>query len=325
MPGVTLHFVLADRIVDAWRRTGDRAPFDVDDPELINAFHHGAIGPDLGYFPGGDRFLSELSHCVRTGELTRTLIRTARTPKQRAFAWGWLTHFVGDCAIHPLVGRAVGELQRGSRDVFVDGASDPLTHLRIELGLDCWYAARHRRARSVRLRPAFDADGIVWLQRAYALTYGVTIPRARFLASHRATGRRAGQSLSTLWLIGGLTCDRGWPLALPGVRWALGAAYRSSAFRGLGLAYLNPVDPSDWLLAEVADAVVAHRGRFLALYRNGVDDLADVNLDTGRPLGVEPEHPVSRAAVVRLRAVREQGAVPERPGAVRPDPPTSER
>jgi len=307
MPGVTLHFVLADGVVDQWRRTKDPPPFDIDDPDHLNAFHHGAIGPDLGYFPGGDRFLSELSHTVRTGVLARTLVRTARTPRERAFAWGWLTHWLADRAIHPLVGRGVGEVLHGAPDVFVDGASDPLTHLRVELGLDCWYAARHRRARSIRLRPVFDETSIVYLQRAYALTYGVTIGVDAFLDSHRATGRRAAQSLSTLWIIGGLMRDRGWPLTLPGVRWALKRAYRSSALRGIALAYLNPVDPADWLLDEVAGRVAEHRERFLTLYRVGVDDLPDSNLDTGRLLDVEPTHPVTERSLRRLAELRRVG------------------
>ncbi|MFO8175183.1 MAG: hypothetical protein R6T96_12930, partial [Longimicrobiales bacterium] len=66
MPSVTLHLVLADRVLDQWQASPSTAPFDPFDTDLQNAFHQGAVGPDLGYFPGGHRFLSDLSHLVRT-------------------------------------------------------------------------------------------------------------------------------------------------------------------------------------------------------------------------------------------------------------------
>ena len=77
MPSVTLHLVLADRILERWLDVPQEAPFDPTNPTYVNAFHQGAIGPDLGYFPGGHKLLSELSHMVRSGDLTRSLARRA--------------------------------------------------------------------------------------------------------------------------------------------------------------------------------------------------------------------------------------------------------
>jgi hypothetical protein len=299
---------LAQRAVAHWKVSSSPAPFDLDDPDHLNAFHHGAVGPDLGYFPGGARVLSELSHCVRTGRLTRTLIRSARTPIERAYAWGWLTHVIGDRDIHPLIGRAVGEIVEGSRDVFVDGSSDPLTHLRVELGLDCWFAARRAGARSVRLRPSFDETSIAFLERAYAATYGVAIPRETFLASHRSAGRRAGQSLSTLWIVGGLMDQARGTVALCGLRRLLRAAYRSSALRGYSLAYVNPVSPSPWLLDAVGEAIPRHTRDFLAHWKDGAERVEDWNLDTGRRLAEEDDHPGTLRALESLgRLLRDAG------------------
>lgn len=314
MPGVALHFVLAEQALGRLRSSRGDPPFDVGEPTLENAFFHGAIGPDLGYFPGGDRFLSDLSHCVRTGVLTRTLVDTARTPMERAFAWGWLTHFLADREIHPLVGRAVGEQTYGSHDRFVDGASDPVLHLRVEVGLDCWYAARHKAARARRLTPSFDDSSVVFLQRVYAETYGVTIPRETFLRSHRHASRRATQSVSTLWAVGALTSDAAWRVTIPWLRRVLEAGHAASALRGLALGYLTPVDPSEWLLEKVSDAVSRHARLFDELLHGGLDDLADVNLDTGRPIASGAEHPGALAAhreLARLSAAR--------PGDVDPD------
>src|SRR5688500_15063891 len=138
MPGITLHFLLANRVLDRWRSAGpgsaggkspdERAPFDPHCPRDCNAFLHGALGPDFGYMPGGHRLLSELAHRVRTGELAGRLIRSARTSLERAFAWGWLTHVLADRQIHPLIGRGVGELVHGCRRTFVAGSDDLDSH-----------------------------------------------------------------------------------------------------------------------------------------------------------------------------------------------------
>lgn len=302
MPGVTLHFILARASLDDWRAGASPAPFDLADPRLVEAFQHGAIGPDLGYFPGGERLLSELSHYVRTGELTRTLVESARTPVETAFAWGWLTHVLGDCALHPLIGRAVGHETRGSYEVFVDGATDPLTHLRVEVGLDAWYAARAPQEEAVRLGPLFDRHSVRFLERAYARTYGVEIPLDTFLRSHVAVGRRAAQSLATLWLIGSLMGDPARSDPLPGIRHVLRTAYRRSRWRGIALAYLNPLLPTPWLLERVDAAIERYRACFAELCRVGLDGLEDANLDTGRPIAAEVEagHRPTRNALEAL-------------------------
>jgi len=305
MPGVALHFVLAERTLKHLRCSRGDPPFDVGDPTLEDAFFQGAIGPDLGYFPGGDRFLSELSHGVRTAVLVRTLVEIARTPLERAFAWGWLTHFLGDREIHPLVGRAVGQLRSGSDEHFVDGASDPVRHLRVEVGLDCWYAARHGTVRARRLEPSFDEVSIVFLQCAYAETYGVTIPASAFLRSHRQAARRATQSLATLWIVGALTRDGAWPLTIPWLRRMLETGHAVSPLRGLALAYLTPVDPPDWLLKSVSQAVSEHVDLFDELHREGLDELQNVHLDTGRPLADEPGHPGTAVTMGRLSSLVE--------------------
>jgi hypothetical protein len=305
MPGVTLHLVLADRALDAWRRER-AAPFDLDDPDVTNAFHHGAVGPDLGYFPGGDRSLSDLAHCLRTGALARTLVRSARTCRERAFAWGWVTHVLADQAIHPWIGRGVGELVHGDRDRFVDGSSDLLSHLRVEMGVDAWYYARHPSVRRRRLRPVFPGPEIDFLVAAYASTYGVAFHPRTFRRSHLAAGRRAGQALATLRLVHALMGDRHGASILPRVGRGLRALYRFGALRNATLAYLTPVLPSPWLLEGVAREMERHTRRFVESVEAEADDLLDWNLDTGQPLSTQRHHPgTERArAAVAARAGR---------------------
>jgi hypothetical protein len=298
MPGITLHFVLANRVLQRWGASAEGPPFDPDDPKARNAFYHGAIGPDFGYLPGGHRPLSELAHGVRTGALTGRLIRSARTATERAFAWGWLTHVLGDRLIHPIIGRGVGELVHGCRETFVAGAADPDSHLRVEVGVDCLYAARHADARSVRLRPAFDEVSVAFLAHAYEHTYGVTPPQRTMLASHRCAGRRAGQALSSLGLLEGLLrLDSGSRL-LARIRWTLKAAGRANLLSGTSLAYLSPVRPSDWLVRAIDDAIQAHTESFMTLYRQGGTDIGDYDLDTGALLS--PTGPPRAALIARM-------------------------
>jgi len=284
MPGLTLHFMLAQRVLERWRRTREGAPFDLYAPADVNAFLHGAVGPDFGYLPGGCRVLSELAHQVRTGQLTERLIRTARTPRERAFAWGWLTHVLADRQIHPWIGRGVGELTVGCRDTFVAGADDPQSHLRVEIGVDCWYAERHASARSVRLSPAFDEVSVNFLANAYAATYGFVPRHGALLASHRCVGRRVAQALSSIHLVAALTDRAAGSRKLPGLGWALDVVRRAGLLSEISVAYLSPVRPGAWLLDAIEGVVPEHTELFMTLYRNGGTDIGDYDLDTGRRL-----------------------------------------
>src|SRR5262245_36459925 len=100
MPGIIVHTLLGTQILDRWRADPTNTPFRPDDDSLRATFLSGSMGPDMGMFPGGDPLFSDLAHYVRSGELTRTLVREARTDPQRAFAWGWATHVLADSLIH---------------------------------------------------------------------------------------------------------------------------------------------------------------------------------------------------------------------------------
>jgi hypothetical protein len=300
LPNVTLHLVLADRALDEWRRRPLHAPFPLDDPLAVQAFHQGAFGPDLGYFPGGHRFLSDLAHCVRSGDLARTLLSLARTSCERAFAWGWVTHVLGDQAIHPWVGRGVGELATGRRDVFISGERDQAGHVRVETGLDAWYAARYPIHRLLQPAPVFDGGTIRFLTSAYEETYRIRFDPTQILASHLAVTRLAGQALRTM---GALGTALGWESrGVPGVGWARGGMdcvrrglQGATGRESLLLALLTPVAPSPWLL-EGVEAVVEGFGIRMGRHAEaGGDQLENRNLDTGACDGDEVHHAATRA------------------------------
>ena len=308
MPGVALHLEVATSALDALMGSTRDLPFDPTSDVHLNAYYHGAIGPDLGYFPGCYRTLSDLSHCVRTGLLTKTILRLAQTPEQKAFAWGWLTHVLADRHVHPLIGRGVGEIVEGCRHTFVDGSSHPLEHLQIEMGVDAWFAVRSETIRDVRLAPAFDDRTIGFLARAYAATYGVAIPTSRFLASHRHAGLRASQGLASIGWIGALMEEDEASVLLWSVRWLLKRAYSAAPLRGVSLAYLNPVRPSAWLLDEVRETIAGLPDTIICEWISGAASLEDRNLDTGRHTLAESEHPGTIRALQALsRLMNEHG------------------
>ena len=160
MPSVTVHLRLAEDVLDHGRAHPAGAPFDPFDGEAANAFRLGAMGPDMGYLPGGLNILSDLAHTLWPADLARNLIAEGESPRQRAFSWGWVSHVLADILVHPLVGCAVGELVHGSPAVFVDGAADQVSHVRVEVGLDAVYAHRHPELRHLDLWPAFDGSTI---------------------------------------------------------------------------------------------------------------------------------------------------------------------
>lgn len=302
--------MLADRVLERWNEDPASAPFTLSDPSSLNAFRQGAFGPDLGYFPGGHRFLSDLAHCVRSADLARSLLQLARTSRERAFAWGWVTHVIGDQAIHPWVGRGVGELVTGRRDVFISGDRDQVSHVRVETGLDAWYAARNPEYRGFDPSPVFDGDTIRFLAAAYRRTYGLRFDTAQLLGSHLAVTRMAGQALRTVSVLGNALEWESGDISV--VRWArCGMDRARSVIRGamgresLLMALLTPVAPSPWLLEAVEAVVEGFGHRVQRHVRSGGAHLENRNLDTGEWDG-EGEH---LGTVATLDVLRTRGGL----------------
>ena len=62
----------------------------------------GSIIQDLGYYPFGSRFYSDLTHYVRSGDFIANMIRDAQDVDEYAFALGALAHYAADNAGHPI-------------------------------------------------------------------------------------------------------------------------------------------------------------------------------------------------------------------------------
>src|SRR5579864_643160 len=68
---------------------------DATDEQLREAHAYaygGAIIQDMGYYPFGSRFFSDLLHYTRSGDFIATLIRDSQDLNEYAFALGALAH-----------------------------------------------------------------------------------------------------------------------------------------------------------------------------------------------------------------------------------------
>ena len=80
-----------------------------DELTQAHAFAYGGcIIQDLGYYPFGSKFFSDLTHYVRSGDFILNLIRDSQDLNEYAFALGALSHYAADNNGHPIaVNRAV--------------------------------------------------------------------------------------------------------------------------------------------------------------------------------------------------------------------------
>jgi hypothetical protein len=83
-----------------------RARFPEASPEQIlearGYAYGGCVMQDLGYYPFGSHFFSNLLHSVRSGDFIQALIADADDVNEYAFALGALGHYSADTEGHPL-------------------------------------------------------------------------------------------------------------------------------------------------------------------------------------------------------------------------------
>jgi hypothetical protein len=156
----------------------------------------GCIIQDLGYYPFGSKFFSNLTHYVRSGDFILNLIRESQDLNEYAFALGALSHYAADNNGHSLaVNRAVPlfypELGRKFGKL-VTYADDPLAHTKTEFAFDVFQAAKGRYASAAYKDFIGFQVAKPLLERAFLDTYGMTagksIPGCR--SHHRIVSPR---------------------------------------------------------------------------------------------------------------------------------------
>src|SRR5882724_4858686 len=139
----------------------------------------GAIIQDMGYYPHGSHFFSDLTHYVRSGDFILALLRDSNDLNEYAFALGALAHYAADNDGHRIgTNRAVPILYPKLRKKFGDSVTyedDPLAHVKTEFSFDVLEVAKERYAPdSYRDFIGFEVAQPL-LNRVFQETYGLEL------------------------------------------------------------------------------------------------------------------------------------------------------
>lgn len=141
----------------------------------------GAIIQDMGYYPHGSHFFSDLTHYVRSGDFIEAMLRDARDLNEYAFALGALSHYAADCdghriGVNPSVPILYPKLEAkyGSPITY---EQDPLAHIKTEFGFDVTEVAKNHYAPDAY--HDFIGFGVSErvLEQAFEETYGVPLKK----------------------------------------------------------------------------------------------------------------------------------------------------
>ena len=137
----------------------------------------GSVIHDLGYYPFGSKFFSNLLHYVRAGDFVEAMIRNASDVNELAFALGALSHYASDNMGHPVAtNRAVPMIYPKMLQEFgpqVTYEDNPKRHILVEFSFDVVHVAAGVYApeafhRFIGFKVAKDV-----LERAFVETYGL--------------------------------------------------------------------------------------------------------------------------------------------------------
>jgi len=152
-------------------------------PEELKEAHGyaygGAIIQDMGYYPHGNKFFSDLTHYVRSGDFILALLRDSKDLDGYAFALGALSHYAADNEGHRIaVNRSVPilypKMERKYGPV-VTYEENPLDHVKTEFGFDILEVAQGRYASTAYHDFIGFGVALPLLEQAFQETYGLDL------------------------------------------------------------------------------------------------------------------------------------------------------
>jgi hypothetical protein len=139
----------------------------------------GCIIQDLGYYPFGSKFFSDLTHYVRTGDFILNLIRDSQDLNEYAFALGALSHYAADNNGHPIAVNPAVPLFYPKLGLkfgrLVTYSDDPHSHVKTEFAFDVFQAAKGRYASAAYKSFIGFEVAKPLLERAFENTYGIKL------------------------------------------------------------------------------------------------------------------------------------------------------
>lgn len=141
----------------------------------------GSIVQDMGYFPFGSVFFTNLTHYVRSGDFVLNLVKASETLDEYAFALGTMAHFNADIYGHPIgTNKAVPLVYPKVREEHGDTVTyeeDPVAHIKTEFGFDVLQVARGNFAPEAYMNfIGFKVSEEV-LRKAFVETYGLELDK----------------------------------------------------------------------------------------------------------------------------------------------------
>ena len=292
-------------------------------PEQLREAHAyaygGAIIQDMGYYPYGSHFFSDLTHYVRTGDFIEAMLRDSQDIDEYAFALGALSHYFADIEGHsiavnrvvPILYPKLGE-KFGSNVTYED---NPVAHVKSEFGFDVLEVAKGRYA------PDAYRDFIGFnvaqplLDRAFQETYGLQLGavldnEGKALGSYRHdVSKLIPKATRVAWQVKKHEIQRDVPgitrkkflynLSRASYEKHWGNEYAKPDFEEKFLAFLfklipkigplkiltfrTPTPQTEQLFEASFNAVLQRYRAALTQLADGSVDLPDENLDVGKP------------------------------------------
>ena len=151
-----------------------------DDLQHAHAYAYaGCIVQDMGYYPFGSHFFSDLVHYVRSGDFVVNLLQDAENVDEYAFALGALAHYAADTqghsiAVNPSVAMEYPKLERRFGKI-VTYADKPSAHMQVEFAFDVLQVAHGAYApQSYHDFIGFEVARPL-LERAFRQTYSLEL------------------------------------------------------------------------------------------------------------------------------------------------------
>ena len=138
----------------------------------------GCVIQDIGYYPFGDAFFSDLTHYVRSGDFVVNLFRNAGNANELAFAVGALSHYIGDSIGHSTATNLAVPVEFPKLAALyghsVNYAEGEHQHVQTEFAFDINEIAHHRFAPVHYLRHVGLQVPTKQVSLAFYQTYGLT-------------------------------------------------------------------------------------------------------------------------------------------------------
>ena len=279
----------------------------------------GSIIQDMGYYPFGSHFFTDLTHYVRSGDFVSAMLRNASDVNEYAFALGALAHYAADMnghaiAVNKSVPRLYPKLKRKYGDE-VTYADSPSAHIKTEFGFDVLQVAKGRYpSDAYHDFIGFEVSKPV-IEKAFKDTYGLELKDVfggldLAIGTYRKTVSGLIPKMTQVaWTIKkddisksqhGITREKflynlsradyekswGTTFKQPGV----GSRTLAFFFRVVpkvgpfkALSFRTPTPETEKLFMDSFNATLERYRALLAMERTRQTHPADVNLDVGRP------------------------------------------